>query len=101
MSSPIAPIAPITAPSLIGSIDKSASPNPGTSFQDVLTSAVQNVEASSSAADAAAQNFLSGGSQELHSTILGAQSAELDFELFNQVRNKVVSAYEEIMKMQV
>ncbi len=95
------PIAPITAPSLIGTIDKVAGGSAGNSFQNVLSSAIQNVEASGANADAAAQNFLSGGTQELHSTILATQSAELDFELFTQVRNKVVSAYEEIMRMQV
>ena len=47
------------------------------------------------------QNYLSGGPQELHSAILATQSAGLDFEMFLQVRNKVVSAYEEIMRMQV
>jgi flagellar hook-basal body complex protein FliE len=29
------------------------------------------------------------------------QEAELSFDLFMQVRNKIVSAYEEVMKMQV
>ncbi len=94
-------IAPITAPQLIGTIDKVAASVPGNSFQNVLASAIQHVEASGSAADTAAQDFLSGGTQELHSTILATQSAELDFEMFMQVRNKVVSAYEEIMRMQV
>ncbi len=96
------PITPITAPSLIGTIDKVATaPAAGNSFQNVLSSAIKNVEASASAADAAAQNFISGGTQELHSVALASESAGLDFELFTQVRNKVVSAYEEIMKMQV
>jgi flagellar hook-basal body complex protein FliE len=95
------PIAAITAPSLIGTIDKVAASVPGASFQNVLSSAIQNVEAAGSSADAATQSFVSGGTQELHSTILATQSAELDFEMFMQVRNKVVSAYEEIMRMQV
>lgn len=98
----MSPITPITVPQLIGSIDKAAaSTSTSGSFQNVLSNAIQNVESSNKAADAAAQNFLSGGTQELHSTILATQSAELDFELFTQVRNKVVSAYEEIMKMQI
>src|SRR5579883_804267 len=71
------------------------------SFQDVFSSAVQHVEASRVNADQAAESFMNGGNQELHSTILAAQNAELDFEMFMQVRNKVVSAYEEIMKMQL
>ncbi|MBV8866999.1 MAG: flagellar hook-basal body complex protein FliE [Acidobacteriaceae bacterium] len=95
------PIAPITAPSLLGTIDKVAGLAQGDAFQNVLSSAIQNVEASASSADAATQSYMSGGTQELHSTILATQSAELDFEMFMQVRNKVVSAYEEIMRMQV
>lgn len=67
----------------------------------MLASAIQNVESSSTSADAAVQNYLSGANQELHTTILATQNAELDFEMFLQVRNKVVSAYEEIMRMQV
>jgi flagellar hook-basal body complex protein FliE len=71
------------------------------SFQDVFSAAVQNVEAARANADRATETFIAGGDQELHSTILSAQNAELDFEMFMQVRNKVVSAYEEIMKMQL
>ncbi len=67
----------------------------------MLKNAVNNVEASSAKADAAVAGYLSGGNDELHSTILATQSADLNFEMFMQVRNKVVSAYEEIMRMQV
>ena len=95
------PIAPITAPTLVASIDKAAGGAAGASFQNVLASAIQHVQSSTSAADAAAQNYLSGGNEELHSTILAGESANLDFEMLMQVRNKVVSAYEEIMRMQL
>ncbi len=101
MALPITPINPIAIPSLAGAIEKVATQPDGTSFQSVLSNAIGNVEASAAKADAAAKDFLSGGTQELHSTVLAAQSAELDFDLFTQVRNKVVSAYEEIMKMQL
>ena len=46
-------------------------------------------------------NYLSGGNEELHSVALATQRAGLEFEMFLQVRNKVVSAYQEIMKMQL
>ncbi len=103
----MAPISPITAPSLAAPLVASAgtatagAASTGASFQNVLQSAIQNVEASNASAASAVQGYLAGGPQELHSTILAAQSAELDFEMFLQVRNKVVSAYEEIMRMQV
>ncbi|HMJ63423.1 MAG TPA: flagellar hook-basal body complex protein FliE [Bryobacteraceae bacterium] len=99
---PISPITvPIATPSLATSLVTPGAAATGASFQNLLHSAIQNVEASSASASSAVQGYLAGGPQELHSTILAAQSAELDFEMFLQVRNKVVSAYEEIMRMQI
>jgi flagellar hook-basal body complex protein FliE len=96
------PISPIRPPSLVEPLAASGTTgSQGASFGNLLHSAIQNVEASSASADAAVKGYLAGGPQELHSTILATQSAELDFEMFLQVRNKVVSAYEEIMRMQI
>lgn len=97
-----APISPITFPKQIElpSLQPAAT-SPGGGFQNVLQSAIQQVESSRATADQAAQNFVSGTGGELHTTILATQTAELQFEMFMQVRNKVVSAYEEIMRMQV
>jgi flagellar hook-basal body complex protein FliE len=47
------------------------------------------------------EGFLSGDGQELHSAVLAVQRADLAFELGLQVRNKVVSAYQEIMRLQM
>jgi len=70
-------------------------------FQSVLEGIVGHVEQSQTQAQQATQNFLTGGNEELHSVALAAQRASLEFELFLQVRNKVTSAYQEIMRMQV
>lgn len=96
-----APISPITLPMPVQAPNLQPAAPAGGDFQNVLQSAIQQVETSRSDADSAAQRFVSGENQELHSTILATQNAELQFELFMQVRNKVVSAYEEIMRMQV
>jgi|SRR5271154_4900599 len=71
----------------------------GTSFKDILSSAVGEVENSRSSAAKSVEQFLSGDGGDLHSTILATQRADLEFQMFMQVRNKVVSAYQEIMKM--
>ena len=71
----------------------------GKAFQDVFASAIKSVEASGQHASASVDRFLSGEGEELHTTILATQRAELSFELFLQVRNKVVNAYQEIMRM--
>jgi flagellar hook-basal body complex protein FliE len=69
------------------------------SFRDVLSSAINEVEGAHDAANQSVQRFLSGEGEDLHSTILASQRADLEFQMFMQVRNKVVSAYQEIMKM--
>jgi flagellar hook-basal body complex protein FliE len=86
------PVAPASAATESGS---------GGAFQKVLAGAIQDVEAFGRDASASVSRFLSGEGEELHSTILATQRAELSFELFQQVRNKVVSAYQEIMRMQM
>jgi len=78
-----------------------ASGNGGPSFTGVLSSAINAVESSQNSAAKSVNQFLSGEGGDLHSTILTAQRAELEFQMFMQVRNKVVSAYQEVMKMQL
>ena len=94
-------IPPINLPALaqIPALPSSTQAAPG--FQSALETAIGQVENSRTVADNAIQKFLSGENQEIHSTILATQDAELQFEMLMQVRNKVVSAYEEIMKMQL
>jgi flagellar hook-basal body complex protein FliE len=86
--------APFSAPSL-------TAPDTGGSFSDIISSAIGEVESSSSAAAQSVQQFLAGSGEDLHTTILATQRAELEFQMFMQVRNKVVSAYQEIMKLQM
>jgi len=79
----------------------SPSSNTGGSFQDVLGSAIGEVESSQAESAKSVSQFLSGEGQDLHSTILATQRADLEFQLFMQLRNRVVSTYQEIMKMQM
>ena|SRR3569833_2316498 len=96
---------PISSLPSLSQIPQISTAQPGSAgtgeFQKVLQSAIQEVEGSRTTADAAVKGFLNGENQELHSTVLATQKADLEFELFMQVRNKVVSAYEEIMRMQL
>ena len=68
-------------------------------FQSVLESSINTVEGLQKSAGDSIQNFLSGQNEDLHTTVLATQQAEMAFQLGMQVRNKVVSAYQEIMKM--
>lgn len=70
-------------------------------FHQVLSSAINQVEVSRAAASQNVEKFLSGEGADLHSTILAVQRADLEFEMMLQLRNKVVSAYQEVMRMQM
>jgi flagellar hook-basal body complex protein FliE len=93
-------------PASIGPIDPFAGAgaeraSEGPEFRDILQGAIDQVEHSSSNATQSVQNFLSGDGDDLHSTALAVQRADLEFSLLMQVRNKVVSAYQEVMRMQM
>ncbi len=70
-------------------------------FAKLVQSTINEVDGTQHSADAAVKSFLNGGAGELHSTILATQKADLQFDMFMQVRNKVVNAYQEVMKIQL
>lgn len=98
MSFNVSSVSPILPPQ----VDSAAPRAPkGSQFRDVLGSAIDQVELSRSDASQNVQRFLSGEGDDLHSTILSVQRADLEFEMAMQLRNKVVSAYQEVMRMQM
>jgi len=99
MPVPISSVAPaISADSIRPA---AVSPSKGGGFSDVFAGAVESVEGLGRNASSSVERFLSGEGEELHTTVLATQRAELAFEMFLQVRNKVVNAYQEIMRMQL
>ena len=70
-------------------------------FAEVLADAIGRVEDYRVHADKAVNRFLLGEDEELHKVAVATQQAELSFDLFLQVKNKVVQAYQEVMRMQL
>jgi flagellar hook-basal body complex protein FliE len=102
----MAPIIPTnisipSMPSLGGISSPGASATGGSAFQSVLTDAITKVENFQNNATTSVNNFLSGEGEDLHKVALASQQADLSFQLFMQVRNKVVTAYNQVMQMQV
>jgi flagellar hook-basal body complex protein FliE len=73
----------------------------GGEFGGILKDAMQKVGSMNDEASKSVESFLSGEGEDLHKTMLATQRADLAGELFLQVRNKVVAAYQEVMRMQV
>lgn len=72
------------------------------SFSDALKTSLQNVSNAQNQADEMGQRFASGdNSVSLSDTMIAMQKASISFQATLQVRNKLVSAYHDIMNMQV
>jgi flagellar hook-basal body complex protein FliE len=73
----------------------------GGAFGSMFADAISKVEGFQQNAQASVDRLLSGEGEELHHVAIATQQAELSFQLFMQVRNKIVTAYQQVMQMQV
>lgn len=73
----------------------------GSSFSDILTQALQNVNKLENESDAITNDFITGKTDSIHSVLIASEKASLALDLVLEVRNKVLEAYTEIMRMQV
>lgn len=73
----------------------------GKSFLDHLKEEVSNVNEMQKESDKMGVSLATGKSENIHETMLTAAQAELSFNLMVQVRNKVLEAYQEVMRMPV
>lgn len=73
----------------------------GLSFSEVLGDAMGRLNQLQAEADSAALRLALGDQVELHDVMIASEKAALAFHLALQVRNKLVEAYQEIMRIQV
>jgi|WetSurMetagenome_2_1015567.scaffolds.fasta_scaffold1662752_2 flagellar hook-basal body complex protein FliE len=86
-----------------------ASPSTGTKtqhasagiFSDALRDAVNDVEKLQKEADKAIVDVQTGHTGSIHEAIIALEKADISFRTMLQVRNKLIEAYQEIMRMQV
>ena len=71
------------------------------SFSDILSSSLKNAAQADAADKASALKLLTGQSDDLAGLLIDAQKAELSLNLALQIRNKVIDAYNEIIRMQI
>jgi len=72
----------------------------GESFSAVLSNAVHTVDQLHNTAATQVGNLLRGGGGDLNDVMIAVEKADVSFQLMMQVRNKIVSAYQDIEKMQ-
>ena len=75
-----------------------SSAKPG--FVESLADAINNGNETQAERDRAITDMVTGDSHSVHQTMIAIQHADHSFQLMMQVRNKIVSAYEEITRIQ-
>ncbi len=65
-------------------------------FMSTLRNAMDQVGELQSEADTKVAQLLTGNGQDVHSTMIAVQKANLAFEMMVQVRNKILAAYQQV-----
>jgi flagellar hook-basal body complex protein FliE len=72
----------------------------GNAFAESLGKLIDGVEGTQADANQAITNMVEG-SGEVHDTMIALQRAEMSLQLTIQIRNKLVQAYQDIMRMPI
>lgn len=109
----LAATAPVAAPALsappadvnaLASLPELLAPqgaHAGEGVFDQLVSQIGEIDAGIERSGKAATELALGQSDNLHQVMIGAERTRLQFELAMSMRNRVLEAYQEIMRMQV
>ena len=93
LSSPTA-----SADSLVSLETSAAGESPA--FAGLIKNAVHSVQNLEDQASSTVEGLISGTGVDIHQAMIATQKADLAFELALAVRNKAVSAYQQVMQMQ-
>ena len=72
-----------------------------TAFSNAVHGAVNSLLETSSAADTAVSNLVSGQNVDMHNTMIRLGEVDLEMRFVVQLRNRAIAAYEEVMRLQV
>jgi flagellar hook-basal body complex protein FliE len=74
--------------------------DPISDFKEILTKSVNEVNELAAESNRNVEQMLLG-KVDIHQAMIAMEKAGISFKLLLQVRNKIITAYEEIMRMQV
>jgi len=71
------------------------------SFGEIIKSSIADVNKLQKDSDNAVRNLVTGEETDIHKTMIIMEKAGISFQLTMAVRNKIIEAYETIMRMQI
>jgi flagellar hook-basal body complex protein FliE len=78
-----------------------ASKKPGISFEDAIKDALKDVSQIQNEAEQAIQDFSKGDVNDIQTVVMAMEKADVSLQTLLSVRNRLVSAYQQISSMQV
>ncbi|MBI5579441.1 MAG: flagellar hook-basal body complex protein FliE [Deltaproteobacteria bacterium] len=73
----------------------------GVRFGEMLQASLDRVSQLQTAADQSVDDLATGRQTDIHSTMIAVEKAEIAFEMAMTIRNKLLTAYETIMRQQI
>ncbi len=70
-------------------------------FMDLIKNYIDDVNEKQIDSDKTIERFLKGEEKDITKVVLAMEKADVSLQLFLQIRNKLVQAYQDIMRMQV
>jgi flagellar hook-basal body complex protein FliE len=89
---------PATLPTTSTSTGKSSEAG---SFKDFLLKSIDEVNSAQQQADKAVENLMTGGDADPAAVLTAVQKADLAFRMMMQMRNKVMSVYQEVKDIRI
>jgi flagellar hook-basal body complex protein FliE len=74
---------------------------PGVEFGQMVSNGITQVNEKLMASQVDLQRLATGDVQNLHQVMMGLEETRLSFQLLLQVRNRMLEAYQDVMKMQI
>jgi flagellar hook-basal body complex protein FliE len=93
---PLSNLPPITS---VPNAGGGSAPAPN-SFGDMVSNFVQQTNQDQVQSDQAVSDLLQGKTDNVQDVVLAAAKAEMSFQLFMEIRNRLISAYNDLMRMQ-
>lgn len=82
-------------------VSETSASDVGKQFGSFLNDAINNLNVQQTTVDQLNQSFVKGELSDVHQLTIASEKASLGLQLTVQVRNKIVEAYQEVMRMQM
>ncbi|MGI6622948.1 MAG: flagellar hook-basal body complex protein FliE [Clostridiaceae bacterium] len=83
------------------SVKTAGKTNDSVNFKDLLMDALNNVNTLEQESARMTEDFIAGRTDNIHSVLIASEKASISLQFIMEVRNKVLEAYQEIMRMQI